>query len=343
MVYSSSFPDGYYKYGGDPFYFLRKQVMAAGIGLVGMIFLANIPYVIYKKFSKIILVVCFVLAMLTIVLGIASNGAQRWIEIGGMSLQPSEIIKIGAVLYMADYFSRKRDSLSSFTKGLLPSLGYIGFFCGLIAIQDDLSTVIILGGTLIVMFFCSGARISHLVMLVILAAAGVTVLIATQAYRITRIIVFLDPFKYPLDEGYQIINSLYALGTGGLFGMGIGKSRQKFFHLPEAYNDFIFSIIGEELGFAGCVFLMLVFVIFAWRGLRISMNTEDFFGSQTALGLTVLVLVQFIIHIAVATSSMPPTGRALPFISAGGSSLTFLLLSMGILLNISKYSNTYRS
>ena len=343
MVYSSSYPDGYYKYGGDPFYFLRKQVVAAGIGLVGMIFFANLPYIIYKKFNKLILVACFGLAMLTIVMGIASNGAQRWIVIGGMSLQPSEIIKIGGVLYMADYFSRKRETLSTFFKGFIPSMGYIGFFCGLIAIQDDLSTAIILGGTLMVMFFCSGAKISHLALLVIIAAAGVGVLIASQTYRITRIIVFLDPFKYPLDEGYQIINSLYALGTGGLFGMGIGKSRQKFFHLPEAYNDFIFSIIGEELGFIGCAFLMLGFAVFAWRGLRISMNIEDFFGSQTALGMTVLVLVQFIIHIAVATSSMPPTGRALPFISAGGSSLMFLLCSMGILLNISKYSSTYRS
>ncbi len=343
MVYSSSYPDGYYKFGGDPFYFLRKQVVAAAIGLVGMIVLANLPYIIYKKFNKLILIACIAFALLTIVLGIASNGAQRWIVIGGLSLQPSEIIKIGGVLYMADYFSRNRKKLSSFFKGFIPSMLYIGLFCGLIAIQDDLSTAIILGGTLMVMFFCAGARINHLVLLVLLGAVGVGVLIASQQYRITRIIVFLDPFKYPLNEGYQIINSLYALGTGGLFGMGIGKSRQKFFHLPEAYNDFIFSIIGEELGFIGGVFLMLGFAVFAWRGLRISMNMDDFFGSQTALGLTVLVLVQFIIHIAVATSSMPPTGRALPFISAGGSSLMFLLFSMGILLNISKYSSTYRS
>ena len=342
MVYSSSYPDGYYKYGGDPFFFLRKQVVAAGIGLLGMIFFANLPYIIYKKFNRIILITCVGFAILTIVIGIASNGAQRWIVIGGMSLQPSEIIKIGGVLYMADYFSRNRKNLSSFTKGFLPSLFYIGFFCGLIALQDDLSTAIILGGTLMVMFFCAGAKISHLIMLVLAAVAGIIVLVAMYPYRITRIIVFFDPFKYPLDEGYQIINSLYALGTGGLFGMGIGKSRQKFFHLPEAYNDFIFSVIGEELGFVGCVLLMLGFVIFAWRGLRISMNMEDFYGSQTALGLTVIVLVQFIIHIAVATSSMPPTGRALPFISTGGSSLMFLLCSMGILLNISKYSNTYR-
>jgi len=343
MVYSSSYPDGYYKFDGDPFYFLKKQVMAAVIGLAGMIFFANIPYKIYSKFNKVILIACVGFALLTVVLGIASNGAQRWINIGGISLQPSEIIKIGGVLYMANYFDRNRKNISSFTKGFMPSMLFIGVFCGLIALQDDLSTAIILGGALIVMFFCAGAKISHLLLLVIIAVLGVIVMIAMQPYRITRIIVFLDPFKYMQDEGWQIIQSLYALGTGGLFGMGIGKSRQKFFYLPEAYNDFIFSIIGEELGFIGCVFAMLGFVVFAWRGLRISMNTEDFFGSQVALGLTTLVLVQFIIHIAVATSSMPPTGRALPFISAGGSSLMFLLCSMGILLNISKYSNTYRN
>ncbi|MGB4439771.1 MAG: putative lipid II flippase FtsW [Sedimentibacter sp.] len=343
MVYSSSYPDGYYKFDGDPFYFLKKQVMAAVIGLGGMILFANIPYKIYAKFSKVILIACVGFALLTVVLGIASNGAQRWINIGGISLQPSEIIKIGGVLYMANYFDRNRKNMNSFTKGFIPSMLFIGVFCGLIALQDDLSTAIILGGTLMVMFFCAGAKMSHLVLLVLVAVLGVVVMIAMQPYRITRIIVFFDPFKYKQDEGWQIIQSLYALGTGGLFGMGIGKSRQKFFYLPEAYNDFIFSIIGEELGFIGCVFVMLGFVVFAWRGLRISMNTEDFFGSQAALGLTTIVLVQFIIHIAVATSSMPPTGRALPFISAGGSSLMFLLCSMGILLNISKYSNTYRN
>lgn len=343
MVYSSSYPDGYYKFDGDPFYFLKKQVIAAVIGLVGMIFFANIPYKIYAKFNRAILFVCIGLAMLTVVLGIASNGAQRWIVIGGISLQPSEIIKIGGVLYMADYFSKNRKNMGSFKKGFLPSMIFIGLFCLLIAMQDDLSTAIILGGTLMVMFFCSGAKMSHLIALLTAAVAGVAVLIAMQPYRITRVIVFFDPFKYKQDEGWQIIQSLLALGTGGLFGMGIGKSRQKFFYLPEAYNDFIFSIIGEELGFIGCVFVMLAFVVFAWRGLRISMNTEDFYGSQAALGMTTLVLVQFMIHVAVATSSMPPTGRALPFISAGGSSLMFLLFSMGILLNISRYSNTYRN
>jgi len=343
MVYSSSYPDGYYKFDGQPFYFLKKQIIAAVIGLVAMLFVSNINYKIYARINKLILLMCIGFALLTVVIGVASNGAQRWISIAGINFQPSEIIKIGGVLYMADFFDKKRRHIGEFKKGFISSMIAIAVFCGLIAIQDDLSTAIILGGTLMVMFFCAGAKIKHLVALVIAGASGIAVLIAMQPYRMTRVIVFFDPFKYIQDEGWQIVQSLYALGTGGLFGMGIGKSRQKFFYLPEPYNDFIFSIIGEELGFIGCVLLMLLFVIFAWRGLRIAMNTEDFFGSQVAIGMTTLVLVQFIIHIAVATSSMPPTGRALPFISAGGSSLMFLLLSMGILLNISKYSNTYRN
>jgi cell division protein FtsW len=343
MVYSSSYPDGYYKFDGDPFYFLRKQVIAAVIGFAGMIFFSTLPYKIYARLNKVILAVCIGFAALTAIIGVASNGAQRWVVIGGINFQPSEIIKIGGVLYLADYFDRNRKNIGSFTKGFVPSMLLIGVFCLMIAVQDDLSTAVILGATLMVMFFCAGARVRHLFFLGILGAVGIAVLIASQQYRMTRVIVFFDPFKYIQDEGWQIVQSLYALGTGGLFGMGIGKSRQKFFYLPEPYNDFIFSIIGEELGFIGCVGLILAFVIFAWRGLRIALNTEDLFGSQVALGLTTLVLVQFVIHVAVATSSMPPTGRALPFISAGGSSLMFLLFSMGILLNISKYSSSYRS
>ena len=177
MVYSSSYPDGYYKYDGDPFYFLRKQVFAAVIGLAGMFFLANIPYKIYSNLNKVILITSVGLALLTVVLGIASNGAQRWIVIKGISLQPSEIIKIGGVLYMADYFSRNRKNIGSFKKGFLPSMIFIGLFCLLIAIQDDLSTAIILGGTLIVMFFCAGAKIRHLLTLLVVAMAGVIVLI----------------------------------------------------------------------------------------------------------------------------------------------------------------------
>ena len=219
----------------------------------------------------------------------------------------------------------------------------IGFFSGLIAIQKDLSTSFVLALSLSIMFYAAGANIMHILGLGSLGSLGVVYLVAKESYRIERIISFTDPFKYKLTTGWQVVQSLYALGSGGLFGMGLGKSRQKFFYIPEPYNDFIFSIIGEEIGFIGCIIIMLLFIILVWRGIRIAMNAADMFGSFTAIGITSIIAVQVLVHIAVVTSSMPPTGIALPFISAGGTSLVILLGSIGILLNISKYSDTYRS
>ncbi len=342
MVYSSSYPDGLYKF-GDSLLFLRTQVTAGVIGIIGMFVLSFIPYGIYKYFYKIIPVVCAILSIATLIMGFSALGAQRWINIGGFSLQPSEIIKLGAVLFFADFFNRRRDKSSKFWEGFGFSMLIMGLFVGLIVIQQDLSTSIALMVVLILMFFCAGAKIKHLLLLVLLGICVVVVMIAMYPYRIGRITIFLDPYADPLGLGFQIIQSLYALGTGGLFGLGLGNSRQKFFYLPEAYNDYIFSIIGEELGFIGCLFVILLFVIFAWRGVRIALNSKDLHGSLIAIGITALVCVQFLMHVAVATSSMPPTGRALPFISAGGTALTMLLASVGILLNISRSADVNNS
>lgn len=342
MVYSSSYPDGYYNFGNSLF-FLKKQIYAGIAGIILMIITSLIPYQVYRKFTKIIFLVSVALSLATIFLGVTGNGAQRWLEIGGISLQPSEIVKIAAVLCMADFLDKRRDKLQKFKEGYIYTFLAILGFVGLIVIHKDLSTSIVLALVLVIMFYCAGARMLYMVITAISGIAGVGVLIGLYAYRIERIVVFLDPFKYIKGKGWQIVQSLYALGTGGLFGLGLGKSRQKFFYLPEAYNDFIFSVIGEELGFLGCLFVIILFILFAWRGIRISINSKDFYGSLVSIGLTSLVLVQFLVHIAVATSSMPPTGRALPFISAGGTSLLFLLASMGILLNISKTSEVNKN
>lgn len=340
MVYSSSYPDGYYNY-GNSLYFLKKQIIAGIAGIVLMIFTSFFPYTAYRKFTKFMIFGSIALSLLTVLIGFSGNGAQRWISIAGISLQPSEIIKIVAVLAMADFLDKRRKKLQKFVDGYIFTLIVIVGFILLIVIQKDLSTSIVLAIVLIIMFFCAGAKLSHLFLSALLGVVAIIPLIAMYSYRIERIIVFLDPFKYIKGKGWQIVQSLYALGTGGLFGLGLGKSRQKFFYLPEAYNDFIFSIIGEELGFIGCVGVIILFVLFAWRGLRIAMNAKDFYGSSVAVGLTSLVLIQFLVHVAVATSSMPPTGRALPFISAGGTSLLFLLASVGIILNISRSSDIY--
>lgn len=342
MVYSSSYPDGYYNY-DDAFFFLRKQVIAGVLGLITMVIVSFFPYKYYRRFSKMILMVCIIFGVVVFAFGFTAYGAKRWLNLGGMSIQPSEIIKIGAVLYMADYLEKNRDKLRTFKDGFLKTMLVIGGLTLLIVIQQDLSTSIVLAAVLTVMFFCAGANLLHLVLTVIAGVAGIIVLIAAFPYRMQRIVAFVDPFKYYSGIGWQICQSLFALGTGELFGLGLGKSRQKFFYLPEAYNDFIFSIIGEELGFIGCLFVIILFVLFAWRGIRIAMNCKDLYGSLVATGLTGLVLMQFLIHIAVATSSMPPTGRALPFISAGGTSILFLLASIGVLLNISKSADIYRS
>lgn len=340
MVYSSSYPDGYYNHGSSLF-FLRKQILAGIAGIILMIIASYFPYQMYRKLTKIMIVASIVLSMLTILLGTEGNGAQRWIVIAGFSLQPSEIIKITAVLCMAHFLDKRKKKLHKFKEGYIYTLAAIAGFVLLIVVQKDLSTSIVLFLVLIVMFFCAGARLSHLFVTAFIGVAAVVLLIAMYPYRIERIVVFLDPFKYIRGKGWQIVQSLYALGTGGLFGLGLGKSRQKFFYLPEAYNDFIFSIIGEELGFIGCIAVIILFVLFAWRGIRIAMNAKDLYGSLVTVGLTSLVLVQFLMHIAVATSSMPPTGRALPFISAGGTSLLFLLVSVGIILNVSKSADIY--
>lgn len=341
MVYSSSYPDGYYNFGNSLF-FLKKQIYAGIAGIILMIITSLIPYRVYRKFTKVILLVSVGLSLATVFLGVVSNGANRWLELGGISLQPSEIIKIAAVLCMADFLDKRRDKLHKFKEGYLYTFAAIIGFVLLIVVQKDLSTSIVLALVLILMFYFAGAKMSHLVVTGMIGVVGIVGLIASMGYRVARISAFFDPFKYIKSVGWQIVQSLYALGTGGLFGLGLGKSRQKFFYLPEAYNDYIFSIIGEELGFLGCLGIIVLFILFAWRGIRISINAKDFYSCLVAIGLTVLVLAQFLMHIAVATNSIPPTGRALPFISAGGTSIMFLLASMGILLNISKSSDVNR-
>lgn len=339
MVYSSSYPDGYYNFNGNGFFFLRKQIMAGILGFFAMIVISFIDYRIYKKLNKVFLGIILVAGIsLFTTAGTTANGAQRWISIGGVSIQPSDIIKITAIVYMSYFLDKNNKHIKKFGKGYIPVLTMIGLFAGIIVIQNDLSTSFVLALTLGVMYFCSGANLFHIFLTIIIGASGVAYLIINEPFRKLRLISFLDPFEYKLTIGWQVVQSIYALGTGGLFGLGLGKSRQKFFYIPESYNDFIFSIIGEELGFIGCFIVILFYIIIIWRGFRISINASDRFGSFLAVGITSLVGIQSLVHIAVVTSSMPPTGIALPFISAGGTSLMIFMASMGILLNISKNS-----
>lgn len=345
MVFSSSWPEAMVEY-NDGYRFLKRQIVSASLGFAAMIFCMNLDYKIYKKFALPI----FLLSMLSCLmiftpLGIEIKGARRWINLGFTTFMPSDIMKIGSVIYLASYLTRNRKNLKSFVKGTIPTLIVIGIACAMIYIQKDLGTTLSLAMTLMAMFFIAGIKLNHLLFMAGGGALFLYLSIVSEGneYRLSRWTTFLDPFADKLDAGWQVVQSLYALGSGGLFGLGLGKSRQKFFYIPEAYNDFIFSIIGEELGLIGSLTVLFLFLVLIWRGIVIALKTEDLFGSLLATGITAQIAMQALINIAVATSSIPTTGITLPFISYGGTSLLFYMASVGILLNISRKAKLDRS
>lgn len=343
MVFSSSWPDGFYKL-NDGYYYLKKQLFASVVGLIAMLFLMNFDYWKLNKFSKLIYAGAVFSGLLIFTpLGVEFNGARRWLNLGVTTVMPSDAIKLASVIFMASFLSKKKDEIKKFKSGLLPSLIIIGFSCGLIILQKDLSTSATLGMALIGLLFVAGMRISHLFVMGMLGIGGIVGAVIQEPFRMNRLLAFLDPFKYRDTIGWQVVQSLYALGSGGLFGLGLGKSRQKFFYIPEPYNDFIFAIIGEELGFLGSVTVIMLFLLIIWRGIRIALGTKDVFGCLLASGIVILITVQTLIHIAVVTSSMPPTGIPLPFVSYGGTSLMMYMAAVGILLNISRHIELDRS
>jgi cell division protein FtsW len=241
------------------------------------------------------------------------------------------------VLFCSDSLTRNQERLTSFFKGLTPQLLILLLVFGLILKEPDLGTALAISGTVFVLLFTAGAKVSHLASLGLAGIVGIVSAIIMEPYRLRRLLAFSDPWADPLDTGYHIIQSLYAIGSGGLFGVGLGRSREKFLYLPEPHTDFIFAILGEELGFIGTVTVIILFFLFVWRGLKVAISAPDIFGSILAIGLTTMIVVQALMNIAVVTASMPVTGIPLPFISFGGSALIFTLAGVGILLNISRF------
>ena len=276
------------------------------------------------------------------------DGAKRWVDLGFISFQPSEVAKIGLIIFFANLLTENKERIGEMWKGffypivwLLPIIGI------LVIVQNHLSATILIVLIISVMMLMAGSRLKYFLTFGIAGAGtglGALFLYAKITkkglFRITRLITFTDPFKYIQDEGWQVVQSLYAIGSGGLFGVGLGNSTQKYLYIPEAHNDFVFSIIAEELGFLGCAFVIILFALFIWRGILIAMKAPDMFGSLIAVGITTMVGLQAIINIAVVTSSMPNTGMPLPFFSYGGTSLLILMASVGILLNISRASKS---
>ncbi|RCX16559.1 cell division protein FtsW [Anaerobacterium chartisolvens] len=341
MVFSASAPWAYNNNDGDAYFYLKKQLTVLPVGFAGMIVAMNFNYKKLGKLSPILLVISIVLLIVVAIpgIGVEANGARRWINIGP-GFQPSEFAKMAVIIFFSYSLSKRKDQLSSFAKGLLPYLVIIGVVAlPLVLLQKHLSATLVIVSVSCVILFCAGAKMRHFLLMVIPAVAGLAAAIIIEPFRMRRIYAFLDPLSDPQGSGWQIKNSLYAIGSGGLFGKGLGKSMQKFLYLPEPHNDFILSILAEELGFIGVFVVLMLFLILIWRGIKVSINAPDTFGSLMAIGITSLIAIQVIINVAVVTSSMPTTGMPLPFFSYGGTSLLFLMAEVGILLNISRYAN----
>jgi cell division protein FtsW len=338
MVYSSSAVSAYVNF-NDSFYFLKRQLIWASLGIVAMLLTMNVDYHVWRNIAKPVLGITLLLLILVLIPGFGKvvNGARRWLGFGSLYLQPSEVAKLSMVLFSAASLTVNQEKITSFLKGLVPQLGMMLLIFGLILKEPDLGTALAIAGTVFVMLYAAGAKMSHLGSLGLAGVAGIVVAILFEPYRLKRLIAFSNPWADPLDSGYHIIQSLYALGSGGLFGVGLGRSREKFLYLPEPHTDFIFAILGEELGFIGTITVLVLFFLFAWRGYKVAMTAPDIYGSMLAAGLTTMIIMQALMNIAVVTASMPVTGIPLPFISFGGSALIFTLAGVGILLNISRY------
>ena len=343
MVFSASWPVGMSR-NNSPYYFLKRHILWVIIGLIGMFLAMNFDYRKLKKISPYVFLASLILGALVFTpLGESFKGGRRWLKLGSIVIMPSDTIKFGAILFFARFLSAKRKDIKTFFQGTLPAIIIIAFAVGIIIIED-LGT----GGTLLLtmlaMFFVAGLNLVHAVPLGALGYALINWAIndPKNKYRLARMEAYKDPFADRLGSGWQLTQSLYSLGSGGVLGLGLGKSRQKFFYLSEAYNDFIFAIIGEELGFVGSAIILLIIFIVIWRGVTIALNIEDSFGCFLATGITALIAVQSLVHIGVVTSAIPTTGITLPFVSYGGTSLVMFMTLVGILLNISRYIGVER-
>ena len=352
MVLSASAPSALSET-GNSYTYVTKQAIFAVLGFGVMFFFSKFDYRIFKKFYWVIYWISVGILLLVLIPGLKSsaNGATRWINLGFMQFQPSELTKVGMIIFYAGYLSDHKNELRDFKKGFLkPLIFLIPPVAIAYVFQNHLSVCLVMGAITCVMMIMAGCKLSHFILSGLsaggLGGGALVLFLATkgqsagaESFRIDRILNFMDPWQDPTGTGWQAIQSLYAIGSGGLFGVGLGESKQKYLYIPEPQNDFIFSILAEELGFVGCTIVIILFALFIWRGILIAMKAPDIFSSLLATGITTLVMVQVVINIGVVTNSIPNTGMPLPFFSAGGTALVILMGMCGILLNISKSSS----
>ena len=345
MVLSASAPSALSKTSKSYTYFVRQFIFAIiGIGI--MLFISKIDYRFYKKYYWLVYAVSVLVLLLVLIPGLGRevNGATRLIVISGFcQFKLSELTQIGLIIFYAGYLSDHKSELKDFWRGFVKPLAFLlPPIAILYLVQNHLSVCLVIAAITAVMMLMAGCRLLHFIAAGLVGVAGIVIMLIkgqtseSSSFRWDRIVTFFDPWSDATGTGYQMVQSLYAIGSGGLFGVGLGNSTQKYLYIPEPQNDFIFAIVAEELGFVGCVAIIALFGIFVWRGIVIAMKAPDMFGSLLAVGVTTLVAVQTIINIAVVTASIPTTGMALPFFSYGGTALVILLASVGILLNVSR-------
>ena len=338
MIYSASSIWANYKF-EDSFYYVKRQMIFIVLGIFLMITTSKIDYNIYYENSNKILGICIILLILVLIPGIGSvrNGSRSWFGIGSLGIQPSEAAKLGMIIFTSKYLTNSSKFLKSYKYGVFPILGVLFLLFALIMLQPDLGTGMILVISIISLLFIAGVNMKFFIGGGIIGLIGVIILIAIAPYRMDRITSFINPWNDPLGTGFQIIQSLYAIGPGGLLGRGYLKSIQKQFYLPEPQTDFIFSIIAEEFGIVGTIFVVFMFSFIIYRGIRIALKTKDSFAKYLAFGMSFQLAFQALMNLMVVIGMIPVTGVTLPFLSYGGSSLLITLVSMGIILNISRY------
>lgn len=327
MVLSASSPSALSESGNSYAYF-SKQLIFAILGLFAMLFISKIDYRFYQKFYKQSWWVSVLLLVAVMLIGREVNGAKRWIYFTDtLSFQPSEIVKFLMIVFYAGILVKNRDQLQLYGRGLIKHILFVAPIIGLLLLQPHLSASVVIIGIVCIMMIIAGCKFKHFLYSGLgFGIPGLAALIAIEPYRLKRFVTFLDPFKDITGDGWQVVQSLYAIGSGGLFGVGLGDSKQKYLYIPEPHNDFIFSILSEEIGFIGCTIVLILFAIFIWRGILIAMKAPDLFGSLVAIGITALVAIQVIINVAVVTSSMPATGMPLPFFSYRWDCIIYLVM-----------------
>lgn len=337
MIYSASSIWAEYKF-NDPFKFVKAQSLFFILGVFILLFLRKINPNIYYEKANLILLICFILLILVLIPGVGKvrNGSRSWFGVGGLGIQPSEFAKLGLTMFVSKYLANNSRIIKDIKKGVFPILLILIVFFFLIMLEPDFGTAMVIMLSLIILLFISGVKLSFFVKIGILGLLGITTLIAVAPYRLARIVSFLNPWVDPLGSGYQIIQSLYAIGPGGLLGQGFGMSRQKQFYLPEPQTDFIFSIISEEFGFLGILIVSSFFIFMFYNIVKIALNSQNLFTKYLAFGLGFSIIIQALLNISVVIGLIPVTGITLPFLSYGGSSLLVSLISIGIILSIDR-------